>query len=275
MAKLKYSKSQIEKLFVDVYNGEVDPANLPEDLYLSLAEFFLSGVKEGFGGNVIFGDADEKLTKALTENIYYFSAAKTFQQTLEMSESLVNEEGKIRPFDEFKNVANEIYVKYNGGEIDEEIKPGWLEAEYNTALSQAGHAKKWDDIQKQKEILPYLIRNEIDDSAECDICAAVNGVCLPVDHPFWIENGGDIHYNCRGIVEQAEQEEGEDKEWSDADVDEATTKSNEAGRDDSFKFNPGHAQEIFSTEGKSQHPYFSVSKEYVKFAEENFNLPLK
>lgn len=271
---LKYSQEQIEQLFVDIYNGEVDPRNLPEDLYLALADYIMGAVYDGFGGGVEFGMIDEKLASALTENVYFFSAAKTFQQTLEMSNQLVNEDGEIRPFSEFKEFAKEIFVRYNGGKIEDEVKPGWLEAEYNTAISQAGHIKKWNDIEDQKEALPYLIRNEVDDSVECDICAAVNGACFPVDHPFWNENGGDLHFNCRGIVEQADQEEGEKRQWTDEQAAEASRAADEAGRDDMFKYNPGKQEEIFSTEGKSQHSYFQVPKEYVKFAQTNFNLDI-
>lgn len=267
---MKYTDEEMDSLMKRIYNGEVNPRDLPEDVYLEIADYLLDGVKKGFGGGVSFTATDEALYASLQDNIYLFSAAKTFQQTLEMSEALTNDKGELLSFTDFKEAATNIFIKYNGGDIDDEVKPGWLEAEYNTAISQASHARRWNDIEKQKETFPYLIRNEIDDASECEECSAINGVCLPVDHPFWNENAGDLHFNCRGFVDQLEKEEGKKAETDNGELDERLdNRTTEA-----FMFNPGKSEEIFATEGKAQHPYFNIPKEYAKFAENNFNLTI-
>ncbi len=269
-----YTEKQLDELIVSLYNGAIDPLKLPEDLYLAVSKHIVGGVEKGFGGAVAFSAVDPELNTALRQNIHLFSGAKTFNFTLEASDALFNKKGDLLPYDEFKIKANQVFEKYHGQIKNDKIRGGWLEAEYNTALSQAGHIKKWNQIEQTKHLLPYLLRNEIADSHECIICKAVNGVCLPVEHPFWRENGGDLHYNCRGIVEQVEREEGEQLRWTDKAAEEASKKSDEAGRTDAFKYNPGMQKEIFSTGGKSKHPYFEVPKPYKKFAEKNFDLPI-
>lgn len=264
-----FSDENLENLLRGVFAGTITPIDLPENLYNAIGKYLFEGVAEGLGSSVEFGVADERLAELLEENIYKFSAAKTFQQTLEMSDALTDDAGILRDFDSFKEAANEIYVRYNGGEIDDEIKPGWIEAEYNTAIIQAGNAKKWNDIEKQKETFPYLLYNALDGA--CEICAPLNGICLPVDDPFWDTHSPENHFNCLCIIEQVEREEGEENESDDSDVADAVS---EADIPDDFKYNPGKSGEIFLSDGANAHPYFSVPKEYQEFAEANFDLPL-
>ena len=274
MAKFNYTDAEISSLIEDIYSGAKSELDLPEDFYLTLAKYLTKGVEEGIGGaidSVKWGEADAELAAALQENIYLFSAARTFQQTLEMSEALTDDAGVLRSFDEFKQAANEIYVKYNGGNIDDEIRPGWIETEYNTAIQQASNAKQWNKIEKQKETLPYLRFVAVGDELECDICGELDGTCLPVDDPFWDANSPEAHFNCRCVLEQLDKEEGEDNESTQEEADAA---DEAASVPENFRYNPGKQQEVFSTEGESKHPYFSVPKEYSKFARDNFDLPL-
>lgn len=269
---MEYSKEDIEALLVSIYAGSINPLELPEDLYMAIANHLLDGVREGFGMEfgVEFGAKDEALFAALEENTYLFSAAKTFQQVKEMTGIRLVEGGGVIGFDEFKERATEIFLRYNGGEdVDGEIKPGWLEAEYNTALIQGNNAKKWNEIEKQKEILPYLVYNAIDDA--CDICAPLNGITLPVDDEFWDEYSPENHFNCRCILEQVEKEEGEGSETNEAEIS-AFEENNKVPED--FKYNAGKRGEIFATTGKAQHPYFDVPESYKKYAANNFDLPI-
>src|ERR1039458_6134941 len=136
MAKLEYSDEQIEQLITGIYAGDVDPLNLPEDLYNSVSDYFNHAVEKGFGGPLTkfeFGTPDYELLSELKENIYMFSSARTFSQTYEMSEALYDENEELRTLKEFKEAAGEIYTKYNGGKMgeDPELKPGWIDTEYN------------------------------------------------------------------------------------------------------------------------------------------------
>jgi len=279
MAKFNYTDAEISSLIEDIYSGAKSESDLPEDFCLTLAKYLTKGVEQGIGGaidSVKWGEADAALAEALQENIYLFSAARTFQQTLEMSEALTDEEGKLISFKDFQQAATEIYAKYNGGSFmdvdgEERTLNGWLETEYNTAIQQASNAKQWNKIEKQKETLPYLRFVAVGDELECDICGEMDGICAPVDDDVWLENTPTLHWNCRCVMEQLDKEEGEAEESEQDEIDTAVEK---ADVPDEFKYNAGKQQEVFSTEGESKHPYFSVPKEYSKFARDNFGLPL-
>lgn len=274
MADFNYSDEEVKKLIEDIHAGSVNPLNLPEDFYLTLGAYLDKALEQGFGkalDNIQFGTPDRELMAELRENIYMFSAARTFQQTVEMSDALVNEQGEIRSLKEFRQAAEEIYTRYNGGKIEDEIRSGWLDTEYNTAVTQAMNAKKWERVQQQKDVLPYLRRVAVQDELECEICSELDGITAPVDDPIWGQVAGAAHFNCRCIEEQLDKEEGEKEEWEPDEMEEAVKASN---MPDEFKYNPGADREVFSASGESKHPYFTVPKEYKEFAKNNFDLPL-
>jgi SPP1 gp7 family putative phage head morphogenesis protein len=276
MAKLKFTQKQIEKLLEDVHTGIINPLNLSNEYYLAVAEYLEKGIYSGFKNalsDIKFGTPDYELLKELRDNIYMFSAAKDFQMVKEMSAALVDEQGNVKSFKDFKEDARSIYTTYTGGTDEDGFKEGWLQTEYTTAIDCAASAKEWSRVEQSKKLFPYLRYIATSDDLVCEICGPLDGICLPVDSPFWDDNLGPNHFNCRCYTEQLELEEGQDKETDETDVEERTASSQET-KNDLFNFNAGKDRVIFKSEGEGKHPYFEVEKGYKKFAEENFGLPL-
>lgn len=266
---MNFSDDDILKLLRAIYDGTITPTKLPNYLYRAIGSYLFEGVAKGVTSSIEFGTPDLELVVKLRENVYLFSAAKTFHQTLEMSDALVDDKGVLRNFNTFKEEANKIFVKYNGGTIDNVVKPGWLEAEYNTAIAQATNAKKWDDIEKHKSLFPYVRYNA--NGEACPICAPLNGLVIRVGNPVLKKYAPLNHFNCNCILEQMELEEGENEMSSENEIARAVSK---AKVPDDFKFNPGAEREVFSTSGESKHPYFTVPRQYEAFAKKNFNLKI-
>lgn len=198
MAKrIKYSKKQIDALLENIWDEKVNPYFLPKDLYEAIAENLKAGLYEGFGATLetvegIYGKASAELLNELRTNIYQFSAAKTFNMVEEMRGVLVSGD-KVLTLSEFKDKANVIFERYNNT---------WLETEYNTAIGQAEMGRKWKEIEKQKNVLPYLKYNAVNDPRTSDICRPLDDTILPVGHKFWTEFTPLNHFNCRCIIEQ-------------------------------------------------------------------------
>lgn len=255
----------IEALIKAIYEGEVDEYDLPENLYFAIANYLKKGVYAGFGdtlASVEPDSIDEDLLVELRENIYMFSGAKTFQQVKEMTDAITFED-EVRPFSEFKEMAQAIFDRYN-------INPqgnGYLRTEYDTAIGQAQSAVRWLEVEKKKKTLPLLRYSAIEDANTSDICAPLDGVVLPVDDSFWNEFMPLNHFNCRCTMEQIAEDD--DDETPQDEV--AELKEKVGGEmDDVFKMNPGKDKVIF----KDDHPYFEVSKKDQGFAETNFGLPI-
>jgi len=247
---MKYSKKQIDNLMQGIFDGSISVDNLPVDLYEATAKKLTSAFTK------IEGTPSKALLGELTENIYLFSGAKTYQQINEIT--LLGDNGAIKSFGDFKKEALKIYEQYN---------VRWLEAEYSTTIANAQNCVRWDQIEEQKETLPYLTYSAIIDPNTSVICAPLDGITLPVGHPFWSKNAPVNHFNCRCTFIQ--------KDKFDASVSSKTLvdkveKQMALTKQPYFNNNPGKDKEIFN----KNHPYFDVPVKDEKLAKNNFNLPL-
>lgn len=257
-----FSDKQIAELLEGVYDGDITEYDLPADLYYAIADYLKKGLYKGFGGELTdfeIDSTDHVLLTELRENIYMFSAAKTYQQVKQMSEALTDNHS-LRSFKDFKEEAKSIFDQYN---VD------YLRAEYDTAIASGQMGARWNDIEENKKVLPYLKISVVEDANTSEICAPLDGICLPVDNDFWDEYYPPNHWNCRSTVEQLDEEEGKDNLSSDGDVTHAKEHANE-DMQDIFKMNVGKDHVVFSDE----HPYFDVEKKDQGFARDNFDLPI-
>lgn len=249
-----------EHLAQMIYYGKVNNTELPDGIYHFNADQLMTAVFKGYGTNFVeaeYNSPDYATLRALKDNVYMFSAAKTFQQTREMTALLVQPDGKtITPYQEFRDQVAKISDQYNAN---------WLRTEYDTAIAASQQVSAWERIEREREILPMLTYVTIGDA--CDICAPLNGTTLPATDPFWNALYPPNHFNCRCLTTQhAEDDVMQTKESV------ASKRENQVTSlmDDTFKLNVGKLQEVFSKE----HPYFIVPEEFQAFAKENFGLPI-
>ncbi len=76
----------------------------------------------------------------------------------------------------------------------------WLKTEYQHAIIASLAASKWVDIQKTKQALPYLQYDTAGDDKVRPEHAAMDGITLPVDDPFWKAFYPPNGWNCRCTV---------------------------------------------------------------------------
>jgi Phage Mu protein F like protein len=258
MGKLAYSDKQIEALIKGIEDGSIDGWNLPESYYNALVNYLSSACMKGFGATIdTVSKLDLPLLEELLTNVYMFSAAKTFQQTMEISSLLVDENGEVRSSREFRTLAKETYDTWN---------ENWGLTEYNTAIAQGDSAAKWAEIERQKDVLPNLRYSTIGDA--CSICAPLDGLTAPVDDVIWDSIAPTNHFNCECVVLQ--EDENAKLTENPEDVVNPVIEIMKEKKQDIFINNVGKTGEIFT----SDHPYFDVAKEYREYAKENFNLPI-
>lgn len=251
---MKYTDKQIKELLHGIETGKINDYNLPEDLYNAITDYMKDGVFEGFGSNlknVI--EQDRELLTQLVENVHIFSGAKTYQQVKEINSLLVDDNGELRSSSEFNKLGREKFELWNDT---------WGETEYKTAIGQSQMASKWNDIERNKDVLPNLEYSAVIDENTSDICEPLNGIIAPVDDPIWDTISPLNHFNCRCLIMQVDTEPTENYEDKAQEV--------EGNMQDIFKFNAGKTGEVFTKE----HPYFDVPKEDKEYAKRNFDLPI-
>jgi len=268
---MKWSAEELDELISGIYDGSVTEYELPHNLYFAIADHLKDNLYKGFGTDYdtlkdnidkgiesAFTSKDLELLGELRENIYMFSGAKTFNEVYNFRGALVNENGDIKKFKEFKADMLKLDAKYN---------KDWLLAEYNTAYGQGQSAIAWNQIVAKQNIFPYVRYNAVMDKNTSEICRPLDNVTLPVNHPFWKTHSPLNHFNCRCILEQLDETDAQ--VTNEAQVKEVTQNANEL-MSDVFKMNPGIDRVVFSKE----HPYFEVEPKYKPLAKQNFNLPI-
>jgi len=183
-------------MILNIYNLQGTDGSINEAVTKHISDKLWSGVVKGFGGDLAsfdFDTPDYNMLKALKENVWQFSSAKNYSQMRELSDALLDANGNLKSFEEFRDAARLINDKY--------LKT-WLKTEYDLAVNGAQMASKWVRISADAGILPLLQFDAVLDSQTTDLCRGLDGTILPIDHPFWNRFYPPNHFNCRSTVRQ-------------------------------------------------------------------------
>lgn len=80
--------------------------------------------------------------------------------------------------------------------------PRRLKTIYETNMRTAYASGRWEQVQRTKEIFPYLRYVSVMDGRERPEHRALHNLVLPVDHPFWLEHYPPNGWGCRCSVQQ-------------------------------------------------------------------------
>ena len=244
---LGLSDKYISSLIKKIYNKEVTIYNLPEKLYKATAKELIKGVEEGSAGGSV------ELIKELKDNVYMFSAAKTYTQIKDIS-SLLNG----GPYAEFAKAAMEKLTTYN---VD------YKDAEVQTAIGQTQTAVKWQQIVSEDDPDQLLQRKAVMDANTSPECVILNELVAPAKDPLWRTRSPLTHFRCRCIITQIDKYSGL-KASSRTKIDKAITETDHINQ--IFKGNPGIDKVVFN----SSHHYFDIDKKDKAYAKTNFGLPI-
>ena len=249
-----FRKRDIVNLLRRIFEGSITPQTMngteAEKLFEATFKVLNSGVKIAFTNKL-----DKKLLRELQDNIYIFSGAKTYTQVKDIS-SLITDNGKLRSFTEFRKLAKAKFDTYN---VD------YLSSEYETAVGQAQSAVKWQQIERETKLFPYLQRKAVMDANTSPECRILNEIIAPVGDPIWRTRSPLTHFRCRCILTQIDKYE-DVKLSSQSKKDAAVEKTKNINP--LFKGNTGIDKVIFN----ESHPYFDIEPRDKGLAKRNFNL---
>jgi len=257
--KFEYSDEQLKSLLAGIYADEITQYDLPVDLYEAIVKQLTSGLYKGYGGNLAdFEGKDLELLNELRESVYMFSAAKTYQEVGTIRDLMFDSNGDLVGQREFNQL---------GAATSENWNDNWGSTEYNTTIQQAQTASKWNEIEKNKDLLPYVQFQTTGGGNVCEICAPLDGLTARVDDPIWDEATPCLHFNDECIIIQLGEDEA--TESSKEEIDNIQSHIDDKVSD-VFRMNPAKDGYIFS----DAHPYFQVAEKDAAFAKNNFGLPL-
>ena len=195
--------------------------------------------REALDAPTIGYEIPTSMRKKLEEDIFVFSGFKTYHQLKEASLLLRDDAGNLKPFGQFYRDVAEIKEKYNRN---------WLRAEYNFATASAEMAAQWKAYAREKEYTNLQYRTALDDKVRPEH-AALEGVTLPQDDPFWNTAFPPNGWNCRCNVVPVLKE---DYPVSNSEAAQLSFRQLTEGNAKMFRFNPGKESVLFPP----HHPYY-------------------
>lgn len=185
------------------------------------------------------------MLQSLQNDIYLFSALRTHAQLFEASRQLLTDDGKVKPFSQFRQDVDKIVKDYN---------ENYLEAEYQFAITSAQMAGKWAQVSDSYD-LQY--RTASDERVRASH-RALAGITLPASDEFWLYYYPPNGWRCRCNAVQVRKGkyEASDSAKATAAGEAATHQESKDGKNrlEIFRFNPGAQKVIFPPE----HPYNKV-----------------
>lgn len=187
-------------------------------------------------------EVPETLRYALENNGFIFSGLKTFHALREVGLSMLDDQGNVKPFDDFRKDVQQINKNYN---------VNWLNAEYKHALGSSLMAVKWNDL-KQDTDRYFLQYRTAQDSRVRPDHAALDGITLPADDPFWSKYYPPNGWGCRCQAVQVRR-----SKYQPSDPKEAMKLGDEATetlKQQMFRYNAGTEMALFPP----KHPYYKA-----------------
>lgn len=203
-----------EVLIKDIYDNKFAADALDTDgLYLPTSDELWQGVLDNVElDGVTNGSTTANWLLMQQRGIYAFSAAKSYDELLQLRNMVFDANtGQTVPFTEFRANALRLYPLYN---------EHWLRTEYNGVVRGTITGKAWLNIQRDKDIYPYLRYRTQGDSRVRLSHEKLEGITLPVDSPVWDELYPPNGFNCRCPVPvQLRADELTDKQRAKANAD--------------------------------------------------------
>lgn len=231
----KLVDTTIRRLHSGLYKGRVSP-----ELSTAIGQSLFDGASKELNVNfakIDYSTPDNEVTYILRNNLFMFSAAKSYSEIKQFSDQLLDENGKLKPFPKFKSDVLAIHEKYN---------VNWLNAEYNYAVASAQMGAQWKRYWSNRDVLPYLTFSTAGDDRVSDEHARLNDITLPIENSFWDSHYPPLRPNCRCDVEQTSNPSLLTNE------DEAKQLADSVEVPPMFRNNFGKTNIIF----KDNHPYF-------------------
>ena len=192
-------QEQFDKILRKFFEGDED---LPEELYRGTFNRLSDGVSEGY--KTEYDVQDIKMVMELKSNVGVFSIFKSHSQAGQYMDALVDETGKRRTWNEFRQAAAGINQQYNST---------WLETEYNMAVRQARAALQWKEFNENKNVYPnvkYLPSLAAEPSEEH---VKYYGIIRPINDPIWDTLWPPSRWGCQcGVSQTREDVTGDDVE---------------------------------------------------------------
>ena len=231
----------------NIYSRDFNPTtDIEPHLFREVAKMMAGAVAATVPGDSSLGN--DPFFQALRHSTDVFSAFKVHRAQNDMAARLLDSNGNIKPFEQWRDEVLPI--------ADHQCHT-WLETEYNTAVLRARQAANWQQFLAEKDILPNLKwLPSTSPNPGADHRPFWNTI-LPIDHPFWDQHRPGDRWNCKCDLTST------DEPPTPVPDPRALPSGSPEGSNPQpgLKDNPGKTQAVFSDD----HPYFPADCKHCPF----------
>lgn len=194
---IDFSKEVLTKMLREIYDGLNVRDDIQRDAFEETLRIFNEATAEGLSASD-FPTGDELFLEQLRTNNEVFSAFRTHRMQNDLAAQLIDNNGKLKPFEQWvKDVQN----------ITDHYVVRWLRTEYDTAVLRAHQAADWKHFEAYQDVLPNL-RWMPTTSPDPDIAHKQYWeakLTLPVNHPFWLSHRPGDRWNCKCSLQATDE----------------------------------------------------------------------
>lgn len=176
-----------------IYDGTAD--DIDPDLFREVLRILRQAQEEGER------KAEEPMPPEFRQRVDYntaaFSAFKVHRLQGDMARQLTDENGVLKPFEQWLNDVQPIASHHCGA---------WLRTEYDTAVLRMQQAADWQRFERDSDIMPcleWMPSTSLHPGADHKIYWHT---VLPVDDPFWSRHRPGDRWNCKCWLQNTDKQ---------------------------------------------------------------------
>ena len=232
--------------FVNAIYGGFDVENSIEPtMWQELTKIMNDATAKGLSKGEFSIDHNRSFLDAVKHANEIFAAFKTHAMGKSMASKLIDDNGRLKPFDKWMKDISSISSHHVGS---------WLKTEYNTAVLRAHNAADWRSFVENKDIMPNLrwMPTTSPDAEAVHRGYWEKKLTLPVEHSFWNKHHPGDRWNCKCSLESTDDPASPDDILDDLPIEPA-----QRGLENS----PGKDGKMFN----DTHPYFPKNCNQCRF----------
>lgn len=183
-----FSPEVIRRALLNIYSQDFHPASdIEQNLFNEIWRTLNLAADRGFSQSDA-PDPDDDFRNAIRRSNAVFSAFKVHRLQNDMAQLLLDDDGNLKPFTQWREEAQPIASHQCGA---------WLRTEYDTAVIRAHQAADWLQFQREKDVLPNLRWVPSTSPNPGKDHRTFWNTILPVDDPFWAQHRPGDRWNCK------------------------------------------------------------------------------
>lgn len=191
----------VEKALFNIYKKKVNvKTEIEPNLFNITYKQLNLAVDKGFAG-IEFNKPNDEFIYQLKHNNAVFSAFKVHREQNDIALQLLDGDGKLKSFAQFKKDAQNIDAEYQK----------YLKTEYSTAVIRARQAANFKKFEEDKELFPNLKWLPSTSISKRDLHKPFYNLVKPIDDPFWKSNFPGNLWNCKCGLTNTDEPSDEDQ----------------------------------------------------------------